>query len=60
MANVKDIYVAGAMPFCLLDEASRELVSFMAMFSMPSWGLRIEYGPKPYMVENEHGGSTAT
>jgi len=58
MSNVKDMYVAGSMPFCLLDEAPDRLVKFMAMFSMPSWGLRIYYVSE-FMVPNDDGGKTA-
>lgn len=57
MANVKSVAAMGQMPFNILDEASERLVRFFAMFSMPSWGLKIYYGDECSM-HNEHGGQT--
>lgn len=59
MANIKDIYISGSVPFCFLDEASERLLRFMAMFSMPAWGFRIGYMDHR-MVPNANGGKTAT
>jgi len=58
MSNVKSVAIKGAMPFNVLEDAPESLTKFFAQFSMPSWGLRIEYGGVDYR-ENEHGGETA-
>ena len=58
MANVKSVAIKGVMPFSILDDAPESLTRFFASFSLPSWGLQIEYGSVDYR-ENEHGGKTA-
>ena len=61
MSNTKDIIIKGKMPFHLINNYSNpakpDLIKFFAMLSMPSWGIRIEYGIESYR-KNDHGGET--
>lgn len=57
MSNVKNVHIAGTVPFNLNEKDS--MAKRLAYLNTPCSGLRIAYGDVTEYRQNDHGGQTA-